>query len=247
MLDHLPIPAIIAHRGSSAHAPENSLAAFTLAVEQGADAIEMDVQLSADGHVVAFHDQTLDRLTNGNGKLQKQTLAALKSLTCQTVIDGKKCTFHIPTLEEIFSSLGDTIYYVIELKHYHLFDFDLIQKVYAMIKHFKLEERIILSSFNPFSLIQAARLYPRLPLGLLVKYPYSLRVMNCLFDRVIQHHSVHLPVQEVSKKAIQTIHRSGKSVFAFTVNDPDLVRRLVSWRIDGIFSDDPLMARSVIG
>ena len=80
MLTHFPTPIIFAHRGASAHAPENTLAAFELAVKQGAPAIEFDVKLTSDRQVVIIHDQTLNRTTNGSGAVTKQPLAALREL-----------------------------------------------------------------------------------------------------------------------------------------------------------------------
>src|ERR1041384_8836764 len=80
MLESLPRPVIIAHRGASARAPENTIASFELAVAQGAEAIELDVKLSADGHVIVHHDPTVDRTTNGKGKVKDLTLAELQQL-----------------------------------------------------------------------------------------------------------------------------------------------------------------------
>ena len=94
MLKSLPRPIIFAHRGASAHAPENTLAAFELALAQGADAIELDVKLSADGHVVVIHDATVDRTTDRQGRVKDISLAELRSLDAggffQRSIVGRK-------------------------------------------------------------------------------------------------------------------------------------------------------------
>ncbi|MCK7519446.1 MAG: hypothetical protein MZV64_17790 [Ignavibacteriales bacterium] len=89
MLNTLPQPVIFAHRGAPAHAPENTLAAFELAVEQGADAIELDVKLSADGHVIVIHDATVDRTTGARGKVKDMSLAELRSLESGKFLRGK--------------------------------------------------------------------------------------------------------------------------------------------------------------
>ena len=78
MLELFPQPVIFAHRGASAYAPENTLAAFELAVQQGADAIELDVKLSADGHAIVMHDETLERTTGGQGRVKEMSLAKLR-------------------------------------------------------------------------------------------------------------------------------------------------------------------------
>src|SRR5512145_1023455 len=100
MLETLPRPVIFAHRGASAHAPENTLAAFELAIAQQADAVELDVKLTADGQVIVFHDSTVDRTTNGHGKVQDMTLAELKALDAGSFLGSQFAGEKIPTLEE---------------------------------------------------------------------------------------------------------------------------------------------------
>ena len=102
-------PLIIGHRGASAAAPENTLAAFALAQAQGADGIELDVQLSADGWPVVMHDSKLERTTNGQGRVQQLSLAQLQELDA-----GQGQT--IPTLDEVFETLGPNFLYNVELK-----------------------------------------------------------------------------------------------------------------------------------
>ena len=89
MLNTLPQPVIFAHRGASAHAPENTLAAFELALEQGADGIELDVKLSADGQVIVIHDATVDRTTGAHGRVKDMSLAELRSLDAGSFFSEK--------------------------------------------------------------------------------------------------------------------------------------------------------------
>src|SRR5215204_4501911 len=100
MLTSLPQPVIFAHRGASAHAPENTLAAFELALAQGADGIELDAKLSADGHVVVIHDATVDRTTDKHGRVKDMSLAELRSLDAGTFFEEKYHREKVPTLEE---------------------------------------------------------------------------------------------------------------------------------------------------
>ena len=104
-------PKIIAHRGASGHAPENTMAAFRLAMEQHADGIELDVMLSKDGHVVVIHDATVNRTTNGTGRVSALTLAELQTLDAG---NGE----HIPTLEEVLETFGDQWVINVELKNH---------------------------------------------------------------------------------------------------------------------------------
>ena len=101
MLFDLPRPVVFAHRGARAYAPENTLASFELAVSQGADAIELDARLTADGHIVVFHDRMLGRTTNGTGRVTQKTLAELRDLDAGSSFSEKFRGEKIPLLEEV--------------------------------------------------------------------------------------------------------------------------------------------------
>ena len=115
MLEALPRPVIFAHRGASAHAPENTIAAFELALAQQADAIELDVKLSSDGYVVVHHDDTVDRTTNGNGRIKDLSLAQLRSLDAGSFFAEKFRGEKIPTLEDVFEAVGKRTFINVEL------------------------------------------------------------------------------------------------------------------------------------
>ncbi|MCI0577989.1 MAG: glycerophosphodiester phosphodiesterase, partial [Chloroflexi bacterium] len=102
-------PLIIAHRGASANAPENSFSAFALAAEERADGIELDVRLSADNWPVVLHDATLERTTDGRGPVSRQTVAQLQELNAG---DDRP----VPTLDELFEMFGPSLLYNVELK-----------------------------------------------------------------------------------------------------------------------------------
>ena len=120
-------PKIYAHRGASASAPENTIAAFKLAVDQNADGIELDVTLSKDGQIVVIHDDTVDRTTNSVGEVGDLSLAEIQALDAG---QGE----HIPTLEEVFESLDRQIIINIELKNTGLFSSTLVDQV-ALLVH----------------------------------------------------------------------------------------------------------------
>ncbi|MEK7278389.1 MAG: glycerophosphodiester phosphodiesterase family protein, partial [Chloroflexota bacterium] len=100
-------PAVIAHRGASAAAPENTLTAFTSAAALGADAVELDVKLSKDGVPIIMHDPTVDRTTDGRGRVADLTLAALKRLDAGAKKDAKFAGERVPTLAEVFEAVAD--------------------------------------------------------------------------------------------------------------------------------------------
>ncbi len=239
MLNTLPTPIIFAHRGASLHAPENTIAAFELALQQGADAIELDVKLSADQIPVVIHDPTVDRTTNGSGAIANLSLAALKELDAG---EGQR----IPTLDEVFESVGGKILINVELTNYKTRDDNLVDKVVEVVKKHNLAEGIIFSSFIPKNLNRAAELLPQTPRGLLALPSFlGWIVRNILFKKG-DYQALHPKLENASKKQFEAIHRMGRRVHVWTVNDPDDMRRLADWGVDGIFTDDPELAVKVL-
>ena len=149
------------------HAPENTLASFELALSQGADAIELDVRLSADGEVVVIHDSTVDRTTNGHGHVAKLTLNELRSLDAGGYFSEKFRGQKIPLLEEVFETVGTKTAVNVELKDHTLPGSQLVEKVCALIEKHGMEKRIVFSSFFAPDLKKAQRLLPGALCGLL--------------------------------------------------------------------------------
>lgn len=239
MLHTLPTPVIFAHRGASAYAPENTLAAFELAREQGANAIELDVKLSADGVPVVFHDPTLDRRTNGSGTLADFNLAALQKLDAG---DGQR----IPTLDQVFERLGRSLFINVELTNYTTPKDDLVDKVAELVKAHQMQSHILFSSFLPKNLKRAAELLPDVPRGLLA-LPRGLGILaRTLGFRSPLYQAVHPNLKNTSRRMIAAAHKRGQRVHVWTVNDPADMRQLAEWGADGIFTDDPQLAVQVL-
>jgi len=146
MFDLPSDPIIFAHRGAAAHAPENTLASFELAISQGADAIELDVRISADGRVVVIHDPTVDRTTNGHGRVAQLISSELCSLDAGSFFSEKYRGERIPLLEEVFETVGKKIFINVEFKNPAARHAQLVEKVCALVKQHGLEKRIVFSS-----------------------------------------------------------------------------------------------------
>jgi len=239
-------PIIFAHRGSSVYAPENTLAAFELAVQQGAQAIEFDAKLSADGYVIAIHDQRVDRTTDGSGKVAEMPLSAMRELDAGSSFSNKFRGERIPTLDEIFEAVGKRILINVELTNYAT-PFDaLVPKVVELVKRHALEKRILFSSFLPHNLQRVRRLLPEAPRGLLT---WAGRTGAC--SRTIgwlgPYQALHPFFTSVTRKLVQRFHAVGQRVHAWTVNDEAEMRRLLALGVDGIFTDDPLLGLRALG
>jgi len=246
LLSDLPRPAIIAHRGASAYAPENTLASFELALRQGADAVELDAKLTQDGHIVVIHDQSVDRTTMHNGWVRDLSLATLRKMDAGSHFDIAFAGETIPTLDEVFKAVGRLTYTNIELTNL-LSPLDhLPQKTAALVKRHKIIQRVWFSSFNPIALLRIHRLLPDCPLGLLAWPGATGWWARSPLGRLIPYHSLHIASKDAKPGLIKRIHRDQRKVFVYTVNLENEMLHLFEMGVDGIFTDDPLLARRVL-
>jgi glycerophosphoryl diester phosphodiesterase len=247
MLEAIPRPTIFAHRGASAHAPENTLAAFELALAQEADGIELDAKLSADGHVVVIHDATVDRTTDKHGRVKDMALAELRSLDAGGFFAEKYCGEKVPTLEEVFEALGKRTFINVELTNYSTPGDHLVESVCALVEKFGLQKQILFSSFFASNLSNARGLLPEVPRGLLAFNGLLgawARSFGFAFGR---YQALHPNLKDVTPQQVQRVHRLKRRVHVWTVNTAQDMRRLFNWDVDAIFTDDPQLAVQVRG
>lgn len=246
MYSQLPRPTIFAHRGSSAHAPENTLAAFDLAVSQAADAIELDAKLCGDGHVVVIHDQSVERTTDGDGKVFNLPLAALKELDAGSWFGVEFKRERIPTLEEVFETVGRKIFINVEITNYASPRDQLPEKIADLVRQHGLEKQVLFSSFNPLALRSARRLLPEVPIGLLALPGFpGVWARSRVGGWILPYEALHPELQDTDANLIQRHHEKDQRVHAWTVNAPEDLKRLFQIGVDGIFTDDPSLARKI--
>ena len=245
MLESLHRPAIFAHRGASTRAPENTLAAFEMAVAENADGIELDVKLSADGHVVVIHDMTVDRTTGTHGRVKDLSLADLRALDAGSFFSEKFRSEKIPTLEEVFEALGKRTFINVELTNYNSPGDHLVESVCMLVKKFGLQERVIFSSFFALNLSKARAYLPEVSRGLLA-FSGLLGVWARSFGFAFgKYQALHPNLKDTTHQQVQRVHRLSRRVHVWTVNAAEDIRRLFNWGVDGIFTDDPQLAVQV--
>ena len=247
MLESYPHPFIFAHRGASAHAPENTLAAFQLALSQNADGIELDVKLSSDGHVVVIHDPTVQRTTGTKGRVKEMTLADLRSLEAgnffSQIFHGEK----IPTLEEVFETMGKRLFINVELTNYNSPNDHLVETVCMLVKKFNLQKHVMFSSFFASNLSKAGSYLPEVPRGLLALKGIPgawARSFGYYFGK---YQALHPYLSDVTPEQVGRVHRLKGRIHVWTVNKADDMRQLFHWGVDAIFTDDPHLAVQVRG
>jgi glycerophosphoryl diester phosphodiesterase len=242
----LASPILFAHRGASAHAPENTLAAFQLAAEHFADAIELDAKLSSDGVVVVMHDATVKRTTGGDGRVSHKTLAQLKAYDAGSWFSAQYAGERIPTLDEVFEHMGRRLLINVELTNYTSPNDALVDGVVELVRKHQLEEWVIFSSFHPVNLLKARRLLPEVPVAVLALEGKAGALSRSRVGRWISPHFIHPYVSDVNHDWLEKQHAYGRKVNVWTVNNPDQMRSLFRWGVDGIFTDDPRLARTIL-
>ncbi|HSN10817.1 MAG TPA: glycerophosphodiester phosphodiesterase [Propionibacteriaceae bacterium] len=234
-----------AHRGASAKAPENTLAAFRLAHELGADGVELDVQLTSDGQVVVIHDETLDRTTTGKGQVALRTLAELRDLDASYGLQdyaGER----IPVLEEVLELLGPTGMTVnIELKNSVEAYPGLEDAVVSLVESAGVADRVIYSTFNHISATTLARSFQPSRVGLLfsdiLAEPWSYAER-----RDVSALHPHWRYVELVPETVERCHALGLAVNVWTVDSPAIARRLADLGVDALISNRPDEVRTAL-
>ncbi len=245
-LEILPKPVIFAHRGASTYAPENTLAAFRAAIEQGADAIELDAKLTRDGEVVVFHDSTLKRITGIEGRVNRFRLAELKAMDAGSFFSPEFRGEKIPTLGEVFGEIGSNLLINVELTNYNSPGDNLVEKVIEAVEQHQIADRLLFSSFDPRNLLRIRRYLPETPVAILALPGIAGFINRSWFGRRIAPKIVHPFHTDVGLSYIRKQHHIGRRVHTWTVNEREVIRNLFLAGIDGIFTDDPKLAREAL-
>jgi len=231
----LPRTVVLAHRGASRAAPENTLAAFSLAISLGADGIEFDVHATADGHLVVLHDETVNRTTNGSGAIARLTLEQVRSLDAGSWFAPRYVGERIPLLEEVLELARGRLLVDIELKAPGI-----EVQVVEMVRKLRMEPSVVISSFSPEAVLAVKGIAPGIAVGLLALQGDPTAAFSLGAQVFLP------PVDALSRDLVQSCHRQGISVVAWTALTEEDVREAIRLGVDGIIADDPAMARRVL-
>jgi glycerophosphoryl diester phosphodiesterase len=236
---------VIAHRGSSQLAPENTLPAIKQALLDGVDAIEIDVQLTKDQKVIVLHDEWLNRTTTGSGFVFNTPYSTIRRLDAGIWFHRRFKGTHVPLLEEVLQLLKDQrVTLHIELKNNFIDYPGLEQKVVRLVRAYQMEERVILSSFRQDSLETCLYTAPTIRRGLLWWGNLTPVITNSLW-RKLQLYSIHPAVSFLTPE-ISLIQKEGIRIFPYVVERKsqfELCRRL---KADGLFTSSPRQIRKML-
>lgn len=254
----------IAHRGASGHAPEHTpehtLLAYKLGEKMKGHYIEIDLQMTKDGHLIAMHDETLDRTTNGTGFVKDHTLAEIKQLDAGSWFNEKypdkaKSEYvglKVPTLEEIFETFGMGSRYYIETKSPHLYP-GMEEKLMRLLKKYRMlgknshSSKVLLQSFSKESLLKLRKLHPQAPLIQLISGSGKAEIT----DEELQHIrsyaiGIGINYKRIDKEFIHQVRANHLLIHPYTVNNRSDMEKLLDWGVNGMFTNFPDVLHDVI-
>lgn len=242
-------PLVMAHRGNQAEHPENSLEAMTSAVQLGVDVLETDVRLTSDNEFVIFHDETVDRVSDGVGAVHELTLAEIQGLDIGFKVGpdqgfpfrGKG--YRVPTLSDFFDSFPEQKINI-DIKDLSPTAPKQLAKV---IQEHKAEDRVWVGSFHPEQTYRFRRLLPQVPTAATAEEVRQFLVsmkLRLLFRVKPEYQGFQVPPSHedttiVTSKFVRMAHKKGVGVMVWTINDEEVMKELVGMGVDGIFTDHP--------
>lgn len=238
-------PIIIAHRGAMGYAPENTISAFKMAIELGADALELDLRQTKDSIPVALHDATVDKSTNGKGSVSNFNFKDLQKLDAGSWFDKKFSGEKIPSLQEVINVLNDSTILIIELKGGNETYPGIEERVVSVVKENEIESRTILKSFDPNVLRRLREIEPNIPLC----YVYAFRIpwLGLLIDSGISFGSIYNIDAEylqphrffLSESFVKDAQSKGFKIISWGVNSTEAIIESLDYDVDGIETDYP--------
>jgi glycerophosphoryl diester phosphodiesterase len=228
-------PLLIAHRGASADAPENTIAAFELALEQGCDGLELDVHLSADEHPVVIHDFTLERTTDGAGPVSALRVRDLKRLDAGGWRDRRFEGQRIQTLQEVLERFRDRTRFWLDLKGGSALYPGIGERVVSTIEIYDVVDRVVVQSFDPAALAGVRSLNREIRIGALA----AREPLDRTLLRPGAVDAISPAMAMCSEGLVGEVRGAGLDCYVWTVNEPAQVDRLVGWGVSGIITDRP--------
>jgi len=236
---------IIAHRGASGYAPENTMSAFQTALTMGADAIEVDVQQTSDGNIIIIHDDTLDRTTNGTGKVAEKSYKELQSLDAGSWFNPKFSGERIPLLRDFFELIHKKVHAIIEVKYGSSVYPDIEKNVIALIQSYELMDSVIVSSSRITVLQTFYSLLPALKLGKVLtprEHWRSLFLLNPIStkqDLTAIIKEIHPHWSFIDAEFMEWARLAGMTVCPWTINTVMKAKAVVERGVQGVITNYP--------
>lgn len=244
----------IPHRGASGHAPEHTLVSYQMGENMHGDYIEVDLQMTKDGQLIAMHDDSVDRTTNGTGLVNEMTLAEMKKLDAGSWFNEQYPQFanpeyrgvKVPTLWEVFQTFGKNKRYYIETKSPEVYP-GMEITLLRLVNEYKIDkDTLIVESFSPKSLKKMKKLDPSIPLVQLLSYKSNAMITDEEIANIREYaKGIGLNHQYLTQEYVQKVVGNGLELYPYTVNEKGRMQQLINWGVTGMFTNFPDMLHSV--
>lgn len=250
----------VAHRGASGHAPEHTLTSYELGEQMKGHYIEIDLQMTKDGHLIAMHDVTVDRTTNGTGLVKEMTLEEIKELDAGSWFNEKYPLLakeeykglQVPTLEEVFEKFGHSAEYYIETKSPDVYP-GMEEKLLEVLDKYKLtgvngrSSQVIIQSFSPESLLKLNELNPNIPLVQLLWYSSPSSISDLELEMIKQYAvGVGPNFSRIDEDYVKNVRENGLQIHPYTINTKEDMRKALEWGVTGVFTNFPDVFNEVL-
>ncbi|KKK38639.1 glycerophosphodiester phosphodiesterase [Mesobacillus campisalis] len=246
---------IVSHRGASGHAPEHTLVSYELGTKMHGDYIEIDLQMTKDGHLIAMHDMRVDRTTNGTGLVKEATLSEIKKLDGGSWFNGKYPQFakpeyaglKVPTLEEVFQKFGKNRSYYIETKSPNVYP-GMENELLRLVNHYQINKnKLLVQSFSSDSLKTMHDLDPSIKLVQLLSYRSNAVISQAEIEEV-KTYATGLGANQayLNEEYVKQVTASGLELHVYTVNDKARMQQLIDWGVTGMFTNFPDLLHKVM-
>ncbi|MEA3231939.1 MAG: glycerophosphodiester phosphodiesterase family protein [Thermodesulfobacteriota bacterium] len=238
-------PLLVAHRGFRANYPENTMIAFKAGVDAGAQMVELDVHMTRDRELVVIHDDTLDRTTDGKGRVDEHTLSELKKLDAGHWFHPRFAGERIPTLREVLRELSRRALINIEIKSDYgqpRVSSGIEEGVLDLLTREDAFAAVLISSFDPQIIENTRRLNTSLPVAFISKSTEGKKTVD--FCRGLDVFSFHPNFLSLDKELVKQMHAAGIQVFPYNVNSEPEFQRLIKTGADGLITDEPLLFKN---
>ncbi|EIT86214.1 GlpQ [Fictibacillus macauensis ZFHKF-1] len=245
----------VAHRGASGYAPEHTMLSYELGDVMHGDYVEIDLQMTKDGKLIAMHDETVNRTTNGSGRVKDLTLADIKKLDAGSWFNKQYperarsvyVGLRVPTLSEIFKKLGPTKKYYIETKSPDVYPGMEEELLRLMNKYHISKETTLIQSFSKESLLKVKRLDPDVKLVQLLSYKKTAVMTDeQLAELKTYAMGIGPNFTYLTKEYVQKVRTAGLAIHPYTVNEVADMTRLIEWGVTGMFTNYPNRLHSVL-
>ncbi|NMH74324.1 glycerophosphodiester phosphodiesterase [Bacillus sp. RO2] len=238
----------VAHRGASGHAPEHTITSYKMGEKMHGDYIEIDLQMTKDGQLIAMHDEELDRTTNGTGQVKDHTLEEIKQLDAGSWFNEKypeKANpayegLKVPTLEEVFQKFGKNANYYIETKSPEVYP-GMEEALVELVNKYGInKDKLLVQSFSPASLTKMNQIDPSVKLVQLMWYTSPAAISDAELQ-AIKKYAIGIGPNSsmIDQEYVQKTVKNGLEIHPYTVNEKEDMKELIEWGVTGIFTNFP--------